>query len=203
MVRFSFVPGEPRRYPAQHMRYRLSTVLLTMLSVAILLGWLTDKSIQRHSEESIVQREGTAAAIYFRSQAALDAARSRTIDHIENAEIALVWAVIDLCRNESVYNATTYSLTGDAVGLANLILRRLECDSGQTFRTRAMSLYPFQTQAAQDQHIRQSSALQSGSSFPQNEKRFPELYDSSSDEYKQLENFIMRALTPEQSKVAG
>ena len=178
------------------MRFRLSTVLLTMLSLAILLAWLTDKSIRGHSEESIVSREGTAAAIYFRSEAALNATDSRRIDPVEAGKIALVWATIDLCQNESAYNASTYSLTWDAITRAKLILTRMECESGETFRAYAMSLSPFMTKEALDRYINENSALISGSSFLPNEKHLPEIYDSSSDEYKQLENFIMRALAP-------
>jgi hypothetical protein len=178
------------------MRFRLSTFLLAVLSIAILIGWLTDRSIQRNSEESIVDRETMAAAIFFRSQTALDVLNPEVAKGGNDYEIDLVSAVIELCENEKLYNVSSYSFSYDAVSQAGAILLRLKQDSKESFREFATTLYPFMPEAEQRDYRQKNNFVSTGLIFP-SERLYPELYDSTSEEYKQLDEFLSRALQPD------
>ena len=178
------------------MQFKLSTVLLLILSIALLTGWLTDRSIQRNSEETVVDREGTAARIYFRLQEALNELDPQIAKGDSDNEIVLVRALIDLCQNETLFDNSSYSFSYDAITRARIILRRLECNSAESFRQFAVSLYPFMPETEQVAYREENNISYVGFIDPPNEKHHPELYDPNSDEYGQLDEFLSRALEP-------
>ena len=167
---------------------------MVVLSVVILIGWWTDRSIQRNSEESFVLREKMAAAIFFRSQTAHDALGQAIANENSDYEIDLVRALIDLCKHEQLYDASSYSsYAGPAALQAKMILQRLNQDSKESFREFAITLYPFMLDAEQRVYRQKNNIILTGLTIPA-EKQYPELYDTDSEEYKQLDDFISRAL---------
>ena len=176
------------------MRFRISTVLIAIVAVAILTGWMTDRSIQRNSEDQIVDRERTAARIFFRSQAALNALDSVIVKGDDDNQITLVRAIIDLSENEELYNDSSFSFSYDANTRAEIILGQLGHKSPEEFRTFAVTLYPFMSETEQVAYRDKNNILLNGFIDPPNEKHYPEFYDPNSDEYRRLDTFLHRAI---------
>ena len=191
------------------MRFNLSTFLLAILSAAILTGWWVDRS-QRISEEvimkavvnrearamkAVVNREAHAARIHFGAARALDALAPPKTDEIN--EIA-VDAVISLCRNKELYDDSSFSYSQDAITMAGSILEELNHDSPKAFREFAITLYPFMTEAK----LNSIGVFQERNGDDiSTEKIFPELYDTESVEYEQLDDFLLRAINKQEKGV--
>ena len=174
------------------MRFRLSTILIAIVAIAILIGWMTDRSIQRHSEDFIVGRERAAARIYFRFSTAMGAIDSTNVERENDTQIALVRTVIDLCEYEQLYAESSYSLSIDAMTIAQTVLRIFKYESPEEFRAFAVTLYPFMTAAEQRVYRTENNIILTG--FTLDERHYPELYNVDSAEFERLENFLRRAI---------
>ena len=118
------VRGEPRRYPTDEMRFRLSTLLLTTACIALALGWCIDRYTHRvpSYEEHLADHARLAATL-------ADVHRLHQFSDFPQAYAKrvpdmLFIVYIDLFRNRNLF-ARTYGPIGNARHIDDATLRWL------------------------------------------------------------------------------
>ena len=179
------------------MRFSLTTFLLSLTSIALAIGWLAERQSYEINRESICESEMVCARVWRAHQTGVTHLHYGTWDTEESIKADVIGAVLLLCRQQALYDQSELQ-PYSSVRMGNSLLGLLQCDSPDNFRSLALSLYRFKTEVEQEQYRKQHDISVMGSYIgaPKlNEEHYPELHDTTSDEYNELSAFIRNAIS--------
>ena len=169
------------------MRFRISTLFFLVTIAALAVGWTVDRTLRKADIDSIRSGE----QVYTRIQ---ERFRHR-IDDAEDSKSRFVSILFLLWENEDDYRQAELAEFYPPADMAGACLSRLECDTANSFRKCAKSLYPYMTEVEQTEYRAKHRILRCGIIDPApNEFSYPQLYDTNSDEYAAFEDFLNRGL---------
>ena len=179
------------------MKFRLSTFLLLVALVSVATGWIVDRTVRQTNEEAIGDRERLYARIQAVHRQGINYLSYEHPDIQREMQTEIVNSLLLLAKNEKEYNESYFGRDFEPADyMARSFLALLECDSPESFREFALSLFRFKTEAEQQAYIEKNNIFVTNlgpADPPPNEENYPEFHNEQSDEYASFEAFLRRA----------